>query len=301
MIFGSIFSFGTWKDSFVSLGPHRLKRFCLVLFPALLCSTLAAPSLNAAQNDDFSLNVIVLSGTSTADILGNRSNKVIELPSARLPVVVSKALVPSLVETPTVDFSKFDMPGEILFVNIHTLSAATRKSKFRWKEEEERLDLQVKDLHRSGGSFSLILKVRCNGLRLNSMKVAGRADRTQVAVQKSGDGHYLYFAFTWTDAIRFDAAKPPEPRLSKKPEAIEKKAPAYPEAVSFVQSRPEFRVAIVLNKRGRFDPKRFYILDCTNPHFAQSAMKTIIKDWRFKPGLADGLPVETLMHLDVDF
>lgn len=293
---------------------HRPTMLCQFLLLWLLYAASLASTAVASEDADPGLQVVVLRGESDPDWVDGRPFKLRHLSNADLPLLISKSLVPFLPSDPLIRFSNFGLSGDIRFVDIHTLANACTESQFQWSNTISNLNVHVQGLVRTEehyslssrtfrpGTYSLTLNGSFRRRPLEQMRVAGRIDGTTVAVQRLPDNTYIFFAFTWTDAIvKLKPLRPPKDAIIKKLERLSYTTPIYPGQFQRIGVESYFQVLVVIDTQGKVKPDRFLILDCTDPSFAESAMNSILNGWRFRPKSVDGKPVETVYHIQVRY
>ena len=82
--------------------------------------------------------------------------------------------------------------------------------------------------------------------------------------------------------------------LDEIPEIIHRVAPVYPGLMKRLRKRATVRLSFVVDESGRvIDP---VIFESTNAQFNESAL-VAIRQWEFKPGIKDGVPVKTRVKI----
>lgn len=313
------------EQSWKIVGDNRVRTPARFMLFCLLGTAGTAVVLPASKGGGSKLlQVIALRGESAPNWLDGKPYGVRELSDATLPARLSKSLVPFLGRGSLVQFSDVGLIKGISFLDIHSLANAGKKGRIRWRNRIAHLDVQIRNLvrHRERFSlssrrfstrmYSLILKGSFEQQPLEEMRISGKIDRTTIAVQHLKDNSSIFFAFTWGEAMlqagipqkraaRQETELPTKDAVVQMPELLSKTYPSYPEELAGAGMESTFRVLVVIDTHGKVQPGRFFILDCTHALFAESAMKSILNGWRFRPGTLNGKAIKVLAQIEATF
>ncbi|MDB6114058.1 MAG: TonB family protein [Lacunisphaera sp.] len=87
-------------------------------------------------------------------------------------------------------------------------------------------------------------------------------------------------------------------QLTKRPVAKQQAVPRYPSEMSRERLHGQVEVAFIINEKGVTEEVQ--VATATNPSFADAAL-VAVKQWRFKPGLKDGVAVRALVLQRLEF
>ena len=225
---------------------------------------------------------------------------VVDLPSADFPQQFSCMYAPfrklQRFELP----QGVEIPRKVILLSIHTLSEQILRSKrASYRSPFTDLSYQLKATNWQEDSYQLVLNGEYKGFKFNNIPIEIRSDRTVLATIRKTSRQTLYAVFTPVQAIPLlsDPAYP-EAGDFQHPRLIEGPPPHYPMGLS---ARGSVILRGMITPEGKLDPDRFVLLECPHPLLGESALKTIIADWQFQPALRDGVPVEALATIEVQF
>ena len=225
---------------------------------------------------------------------------VVDLPSAEFPRQFSGRYGPFRKLQRFTLPEGVEIPRKVILLSIHTLSEqALRGKRASYRSPFTDLSYQLKATNWTENSYQLALTGEYKGFKFENIPVDVRSDRTMLATIRKTSRQTLYAVLTPVQAVPlFSNASFPATSDSELPQLLESPQPRYPEGLT---AQGTVKVRGVITPEGRLDPDRFVLLECPHPLLGESALETIIDDWRFRPAIRDGIPVEALITLEVHF
>ena len=226
------------------------------------------------------------------------SFSVVALPSAEFPQQFSCRYAPFRKLQHFTLPEGIQIPRKVILLSIHALSEQTLKGNRASKRSPfTDLSFQLKTTGWEENSYQLTLNGEYKGFKFKNIPVEVHTDRTVLAMIRKTSRQTLYAVFTPVPAIPLfsDFEDSSE---SGQPQPLESPQPRYPAGLS-AQGRVIIRG--VITTEGKLDPDRFVLLECPHPLLAESALETIIDQWKFLPATRDGIPVEALTTIEIHF
>lgn len=250
------------------------------------------PALNLIFFEDYPYTIASETGPGTF--------KVVELPSAEFPQQFSCMYAPFRKLQRFMLPKGIEIPRKVILLSIHTLTEqALRGKQTSYQSTFTDLSYQLKATNWTDSSYQLVLKGEYKGFKFSDIPVEVRANRTMLATIRKTSRQTLYAVFTpvqsiplFSDVSDLDTGDFQHPRLIESPQ------PSYPTGLS---SQGSVIIRGIVTTDGKLDPDRFVFLECPHPLLAESALETIIDNWKFLPGTHDGVPVEALTTIEVPF
>lgn len=229
-----------------------------------------------------------------------RPYNVVDLPSAEFPQQFSCMYAPFRKLQKFALPEGVEIPRKVILLDIHTLSEAELNRKtVLYHNPLIDLSYQLKVTDWGDDSYQIGLSGKYRGFEFADIPIAGQLDRTKLVTIRRTSRQTLFAVFTPLQAIPlFSAEEYTGPGDFQEPRLIEAPQPKYPKGIS---RAGKVILRGVITPGGRLDPDRFVLLECAHPLLGESALETILNDWKFQPGTKDGVPVEALATIEVQF
>lgn len=232
---------------------------------------------------------------------GPGSFNVVALPSAEFPQQFSCRYAPfrklQRFRVPT----GFTIPRKVILLSIHTLTEqALKGQQTTYRSPFTDLSYQLKATNWTENSYQVALKGEYKGFKFADIPIEVRTGQTTLATIRKTSRQTLYAVFTPVQAIPLfsDVSYHQDAGDFQHPRLIEGPQPRYPAGLS---AQGTVIIRGIITPEGKLDPDRFVLLECPHPLLAESALGTIIDNWKFLPATRDGFPVEALTTIAINF
>jgi hypothetical protein len=225
---------------------------------------------------------------------------VVDLPSAGFPQQFSSMFAPFRKLQRFALPEGVEIPRKVILLSIHTLSEQNlRDKRTSYRSPFTNFSFQLEATHWGEDSYQLTLEGKYQGFKFSDIPLEFSTDRAMLATIRKTSRQTLYAVITpvqaiplFSDRAYLEASDIQPPRLVAGPQ------PRYPTGLS---AQGTVILRGVITQRGRLDPDRFVLLECPHPLLGESALETIIEDWQFQPAIWEGIPVEALATIEVQF
>ncbi|MEE8350001.1 MAG: energy transducer TonB [Acidobacteriota bacterium] len=230
------------------------------------------------------------------------SFQVTELPSAEFPQQFSCRYAPFRKLQRFMLPDGFEIPRKVILLSIHTLSEQSFRNKnASYQSPFTDFSYQLKATDWGEDSYQLALKGEYKGFKFSNIPLKVHNDRATLATIRKTSRQTLYAVLTPTQAIPlFLETETPEFESNdfQPPRLLEGPQPRLPKGIS---AHGTVILRGMITSEGKLDPDRFVLLECPHPLLGESALETIIDDWQFQPAVRNGIPVEGLTTIEVQF
>jgi hypothetical protein len=259
---------------------------------------------NADMPYERSLHVIVFESMNIKDQLPKDQLQFISLPGADLPARISR-LYFKLSGYSKFDAEELGMHGNLSLLDINTFARSEKqiaKSKqVRRYNPIAGLSYSLKVLNREDDSFSIRFSAKYHDRYAPLIAQLSRQTTTLLRIDR------LCFAFTFLKAaLAVDEmvrrAPFPNPKLiTQAPRILKNPLPEYPEELRARRIEGRFFFMAVFTKHGTIDASRGIILDSLHWFFARNALRVVLNDWTFIPGMINNQPADMMITVEVSY
>ena len=200
------------------------------------------------------------------------------------------------------------LPEKIRYLDTHTFKVEGKiQQGLKWEKRENRfarLDYRIRVVEWREERFVLELEIRFRREKWHVERIRAENPSRTTIVRLNGKrplGVALSRLGRTVDGcpvVDFDTGSGSP---FQTPEILKQSMPLFPPELERARVGDKLSVLACLDTDGRVRPSGFILLDCSHPRFAEAAMSTIFRSWRFKPARKNGKAIEVAVTIEVDF